>query len=78
MLDECNSINIRFETLNASSMAIDIPDLNAPCAEFNSSFLKPGQLALLENRLLTSVINDFQHWILTNVETTDVKNINQC
>jgi len=28
------------------------------------------------NRLLTSIIKDFQHRLLTNVETTDVKSLN--
>ena len=31
---------------------------------------------LLENRLLTSIIKDFQHQLLTDVETTDVKSLN--
>jgi len=33
-------------------------------------------MSLQENRLLTSVIKDFQHWLLTNVEITDVKSLN--
>jgi len=32
--------------------------------------------SLLENKLLTSVIKDFQHRLLTDVETTDIKSIN--
>ena len=30
-------------------------------------------LTLLENRRFISVIKDFQHWLLTDVETTDIK-----
>ena len=32
--------------------------------------------SLLKNRLLTSVIKDFQHWLLIDVETIDVKSPN--
>lgn len=31
---------------------------------------------LLENRLLTLIIKDFQHQLLINVETIDVKSLN--
>ena len=32
--------------------------------------------SLLKNRVSTSVIKDFQHRLLTDVETTDIKSIN--
>ena len=35
-----------------------------------------SKLTLLENRLFTSVIKDFQHRLLTDVETTDIKSNN--
>ena len=33
-------------------------------------------MSLLEISIFTSIIKDFQHRLLTGVETTDVKNIN--
>ena len=36
----------------------------------NDKFL--GIESLLENPFLTLVIKDFQHWLLTDVETTDI------
>ena len=33
-------------------------------------------VTLLENRFLTLVIKDFQHWLLTDVNTTDIKSLN--
>ena len=40
---------------------------------FNSCILLDFGLSLLENRVLTSFIKDFQHRLLTDVESTDIE-----